>query len=95
MRTTVEYLGQSHLGKENPDRHGKDVREGGTPDKPWQDQNNGVPPGVHLGTTWDIGVQEKSGRRRGQCLGAEENQGKLRGVEGGRMGVSSFSSPHG
>ena len=56
--------------------YGKDVCEGGTPDKPWQDQSIGVKPGVNLGITMDSGIHEESNGRRGQI---RKNWGKLRG----------------
>ena len=56
---------QSHLGTYNPDRHVKDVPEGGNTEIPGQDQSNGVHPRFNLGKTGHSGVQDESdGRRR-------------------------------
>ena len=58
---------------DNPDSHGKDFREGGTPYKPEKNQINGFRPGVNLVPTGGGSVQEESDGRRVRFLGAEEN----------------------
>ena len=46
---------QPNLGAYSLERDGKDVREGGTPDKPGQYQSNGMNSGVILGPTGSSG----------------------------------------
>ena len=58
-----------------------------TPDKPGQDQSNGIHTRFHLGPTGINGVQEASGGSRGHLLGEEENQVNLRGVWGDNVRV--------
>ena len=71
------------MDADNTDRNGKNVQEGEPAEKPWKEQSNGVHPGFSLGPTEYSGVQEDSDGRGRHILGAEENQGKLKGVRGG------------
>ena len=70
------------MGADDLDIDGKDVQEGGTPEKPGKDQSNFMHTGVNLVITGISGLQEASDKRRGFLLGEEENQNKLRGVRG-------------
>ena len=59
---------QPDLGAYNTVRHGKNVKEFGTPDKPGKDQRNGIHTGVNLGLTGISGVEEEIDGIRVQLL---------------------------
>ena len=48
------------MGENDTDGDGKDVREGGDPEKPGQDKINGMYIRVHIGPTETDGLQEES-----------------------------------
>ena len=64
MRMQMNSGAQTDLGEDNPVSHGKNVQKGGDPDKPGQDQRNGMHTGVHLGITGSSGIKEERYRRR-------------------------------
>ena len=56
---------QTNMGTDNPGSHDKDVRDGGSPEKPGQDQVYGIHTGFHLDQTGSSSVQDESDGRRG------------------------------
>ena len=50
------------MGADNTDDDGKDVQEGGAPEKPGQDQKKGIHNEAHMVPTGSGGLQEESNR---------------------------------